>query len=397
LSEIYIHKALSLNDHPPESPNNILKALSFIHNVEFVNFDGDDGSIHLSCDKTTSTPVWSINIHFNSKHYVYSTSRGTLVENHKPCLEIKHSFVLTGVTMEQVFNHLSSINQPMIHIIKGFRDSFVELYDTVSYLYEFYLEFHKSVSVVMDSEIYIIDNSLYLGGILVKPGDTVWVKIDPNQSERYFSILRLLVPFEKSNIRFVNPPSFILSYDDKTIPLVLGNYHNHAILSDPSAVPALPDALLASPVAIKRLNGCGGTDVSLHEDGSILNDLLTNEYPYIIQKSIAVAGANTDSRVFWFNGEFIGVVDRHANGNNLCNMTQGGGFSLGKIDTIFSNKTLAAELTILSQFLSDNKCVIAGIDVLNNTLITEVNISNPSVFKNYINLSKNNFLFNLPV
>ena len=147
-------------------------------------------------------------------------------------------------------------------------------------------------------------------------------------------------------------------------------------------------------MVIKRLNGFGGRDVTIVPATSELEEV-KDDAPYIIEKSIAKEGRNTDSRIFWFNGKLIGVVNRFGENNNLCNMTQGGGIELGDLNKILENQDIKNQIDTITDFLTEKKCLIAGIDVLNFEKITEVNISNPSVFKNYIQLSDNNFLFNL--
>ena len=146
-------------------------------------------------------------------------------------------------------------------------------------------------------------------------------------------------------------------------------------------------------MVVKRLNGFGGRDVafskSIPED---IAELMKEGLPYIIEKSIAKKGLNTDTRIFWYKGNYVGAINKYAKGNNLCNMTQGGEITLGDIDEIISNREIENKLKIISNFLTTKGFVIAGIDVLNGELITEVNVSNPSIFKNYIQMSGNNFL-----
>lgn len=82
----------------------------------------------------------------------------------------------------------------------------------------------------------------------------------------------------------------------------------------------------------------------------------------------------------------MGAVKRFGSNGGVCNMSQGNPHLSIKIDKYL--KTLSSEtlndLRKVSKKLSDLGVFIAGIDVFNDENITEVNISNVSVFKNFI-------------
>ena len=304
------------------------------------------------------------------------------------------NFETTDKELEAIIDKLRLIDKKMTHVIKGESDLFNDLYDTVSFLYDHHLKNHDLINVATDKDINIYKNDLFLGGIKVKEGDTVWVKIDPRQDELYFLTLRLLVPFESQGIEFINPPSLILSFDDKTMPLIAKSYSSQVFINTKKRIKQSLYGLGQTELVVKRLNGFGGRDVAFSEDKpNSISKLMAAEAPYIIEKSIAKKGLNTDTRIFWYKGKLVGAINKYAKGNNLCNMTQGGEITLGDIDEIMSNKKIKEQLEIISTFLGEKGFIIAGIDVLNGELITEVNVSNPSIFKNYINMSGNNFLF----
>ena len=139
------------------------------------------------------------------------------------------TFDATEKEVESFIEKLESENQKMFHIVKGKEDEYNPIYDTVGFVKEHYLNGRCVVNEITDEQISIQDNKLFFGAIQVKSNDVVWIKIDPNQSERYFMTLRMMVPFERDGVVFINPPSVILSYDDKTIPLVTGDVINQRV------------------------------------------------------------------------------------------------------------------------------------------------------------------------
>jgi len=303
------------------------------------------------------------------------------------------NFTTSEDELASIIDHIKLIDKKMVHIIKGDTDLFDELYDTVTFLQDLYLKKQDLVNLITDKDINIYKNDLFLGGIKVNAGDTVWVKVDPKQSESYFLTLRLLVPFESKGVKFVNPPSLILSYDDKTIPLIAGSYSSQVYINTVDRVEQSLYGIGEENLVVKRLNGFGGRDVAFSKSvAEDVSKLMKEELPYIIEKSIAKEGLNTDTRIFWYKGKYVGAINKYANGNNLCNMTQGGEITLGDIDEIIANREIENKLKIISHFLTTKGFVIAGVDVLKGELITEVNVSNPSIFKNYIQMSGHNFL-----
>ena len=303
------------------------------------------------------------------------------------------NFTASKEELASIISHIKLIDKKMVHIIKGDTDLFNDLYDTVGFLHDLYLKKQDLVNLTTDKAINIYKNDLFLGGIRVNSGDTVWVKIDPKQSESYFLTLRLLVPFESKGVKFVNPPSLVLSFDDKTIPLIANSYSSQVYINTIDRVKQSLYGIGEENLVVKRLNGFGGRDVTFAKSvPEVVSELIKEDAPYIIEKSIAKKGLNTDTRIFWYKGNYVGAINKYAKGNNLCNMTQGGEITLGDIDEIVSNREIENKLKIISHFLTTKGFVIAGVDVLNGELITEVNVSNPSIFKNYIQMSGNNFL-----
>jgi len=293
------------------------------------------------------------------------------------------NFRATDAEVERI---IQEENKPVIHIIKGMEDEFSPVYDTVSFLEKLHLDLGDLVSVETDDMIHVIDNQLYLGSKMVREIDTVWVKIDPRQEERYFNILRTLSLFEDS-VNFINKPSLILRYDDKTLPFKILERSGRIVCNESNLVKAFH---CSEPSVVKRMNGFGGRDVHFVKDESEIKEL---DYPVVKEKDISCPeGNNVDTRIFWFQGQFVGAVNRYSNGSKYCNMTQNGTHeSLLLIELDLSGEIIE-ELESVSMFLLSEGFSIAGVDVLNGKEITEINISNPSVYKNYIEDTGDNFI-----
>jgi len=291
-----------------------------------------------------------------------------------------------NASKEEIHKIIDKENKPVIHIIKGSEDNFNPVYDTVSFLEELYLGNGYLVSVETDDMIHVIDNQLYIGSKMVRDIDTIWIKIDPKQEERYFNILRVLSLFE-DEVDFINKPSLILKYDDKTLPFKILKRSGRIVCNKNNLLKAFHDNKSA---VIKRMNGFGGRDVHFIKEKEDIGSL---DYPIVKENDISVPdNNNVDTRIFWFKGKFVGAVNRYSNGSSYCNMTQDGTHKSFKLNDISFSEEISKDLNMVSRFLSENGFSIAGVDVLNGKAITEINISNPSAFKNYIEDTGDNFI-----
>lgn len=279
-----------------------------------------------------------------------------------------------------------------VFILNSENDDFNPIYDTVSFLYEQYFDRNYPVSRVFEEKIRVLNSELFINGLSVQDGDIVWLKIDPRQDESYFLTLKILSLFE-DKINFYNPPSLLLGYDDKFLSLP---YKDFSIINRRDLVSETKYLEKGNNIVLKRLNGFGGKDVSFFESKNLKEQCLESNSPYLIEHDISVLdNQNVDTRIFWFKGKYVGAVNRYSNGHKHCNMTQGGGYKSIDYNTFIQSLSLQLQeyLNTLSARLSSLGIVIAGVDVLNKKQITEVNLSNPSVYKNYIEDTGDNFLF----
>lgn len=282
-------------------------------------------------------------------------------------------------------NRLTGNKSRQTFIIKGDGDFFNPIYDTVSYLDTRYREKGLPSMIVNESDIKIENGILFLSGVKVLKGDKIWLKIDPRQSDSYFNTLRLLSLFE-DEFQFLNPPSAILKYDDKIISYIALNSKFDVCCSEKQVREFLYQK--KKDFVIKRFNGCGGRDVTFSKNKSFEGRVNSAS---VIQEDVT-KDKNIDARVLWYKGIFHGVVYRYADRNSFCNLTQGAKFDAEPFSSSLFSEEINRQLNIVSDFLFLEGVVIAGIDVLNSELLTEVNISNPSVYKNYIEVTKDDFL-----
>lgn len=292
-----------------------------------------------------------------------------------------------------VVEHIEAINEDMVHIIIGENDNDRSLSDNASFLKSYYLGRGKQVNVVLDSEITILNNTLMLGGVEVNSGDTVWVKIDPHAGARYFLVLRMLVPFENLGVLFINPPSLILSYGDKMLPMITGSMAGSMVSSNLNKINMGLYNIKSDMVVVKRVQNWGGEEVWItHKDGENIKKKIDNTLPYILETDIGNNNENINSRVIWYKGDLIGVVDRERFRNDVGRKIRAEDFYWGRLEDVLFDTSLKEQIGALSEFLTKQGFVLAEISVANFKKITKVVVSNPGTIKLYIELSGDNFL-----
>ena len=143
---------------------------------------------------------------------------------------------------------------------------------------------------------------------------------------------------------------------------------------------------------IKPLNGFGGYGIEIDSPKNITKKISSvKSFPIVIEKSHSI-GVDIDSRIFWIDGKFVAVLNRISTEDGLCNICSGGSYELGDLKEIMNIKEIKERLELISIWLKDMNCFIAGVDVINGSYITEVNISNPSAYGEYYLLTKQNLI-----
>ncbi len=307
------------------------------------------------------------------------------------------NFSLSDEVLEKVVELINNIHENIVHIITGRNDEDRSLQDNSRFLKDRYEANNITVNSATDDEIKIIGNTLMLGSAIVIPGDTVWIKIDPNLNNRYYLVLKMLAIFEELGVIFINPPSLILSYDEKIIPLITGNQNNIFAVDD-SAIKGSVYYLKSNNLTVKELGHWGGDEVyfvsgdDADEIYKKTKDKKTNDAPYVIERDIRDGADDINSRLIWYKGKLIGTLERERFPEELDRRIHADEFYVGRMRDIESNSELMHDISKISDFLSDKKCILAEISILNHSKITKVVISNPGSIKMYIEYSGNDFL-----
>ena len=173
----------------------------------------------------------------------------------------------------------------------------------------------------------------------MRENDEIWIKIDPDNSVNYFLTLRLLVPFEKK-FKFINPPSVILSWDDKMIPIIISQTTKSFVNGKAKALEEIGNFADNSDIVIKPLNGFGGYGIEIDSPKNITKKISSvKSFPIVIEKSYSI-GVDIDSRIFWIDGKFVAVLNRISTEDGLCNIHSGGSFELGDLKEIMNIKEI---------------------------------------------------------
>tara|TARA_B100001175_G_C19331040_1_gene552532 strand:- start:335 stop:865 length:531 start_codon:yes stop_codon:yes gene_type:complete len=138
-------------------------------------------------------------------------------------------------------------------------------------------------------------------------------------------------------------------------------------------------------IVIKPIHGYGGKNILFIRN--YLNNYQIEKYllkfdHVMVQKFIPEV-VNGDKRVFIINGVVKGAIRRvPKKGSYLSNIGQGG---LAK-KTKLSKKELNIS-QIVAKSLKNKKIFFAGIDLVSNYLIGDINITSPTGLKNYKDLT----------
>lgn len=211
--------------------------------------------------------------------------------------------------------------------------------------------------------------------------DGVWIRKDPPFDTSYVSLCWLLA-LEENNVPFLNKPSLLLRYHEKMIPL---EAMEKGFLTRDELIPTylptgrrlpVPKDFPTGECITKPWLGFAGKDVSKL-------DSVQSPEPYFFlqpfQKEITRTG---DRRIFILNGEVIGSFTRlPADGDVRANLAAGGRGLLRDM-----NKKEMQIANRLGDYLKEIGIVFAGADMINEK-ISEVNITSPTGFQTYQELS----------
>ena len=213
--------------------------------------------------------------------------------------------------------------------------------------------------------------------IAINEFDAVWIRKDPPFNDRYLSLCWLL-SLEEKNVPIINPPSKLLRYHEKLIPLeaVEAGYLDEKEVI-PTFLPTgkrfnIPKDFPRGEAITKPWLGHGGKDVK-----RLPSPQTPDPWSFLqpLQKEIWHTG---DRRVFILDGEVIGSFVRMPPEGEVKSNIASGGKGILKDMT----KDEAAIAARIADYLKEIGIVFAGVDLLAGK-ISEVNITSPTGFLTY--------------
>ncbi len=213
--------------------------------------------------------------------------------------------------------------------------------------------------------------------IAVNEFDAVFIRKDPPFNDRYLSLCWLLA-LEEKNVPMLNPPSKLVRYHEKLLPLeaVEAGYLRETDII-PTFLPTgkrlnVPKEFPRGEAVTKPWAGFGGKDVKR------LPSPQTPEPWWFLQPLQSEIWQKGDRRVFILDGEVLGSFVRlPPEGEVKANIASGG---RGVLREMTREEADLAERT--AGFLKEIGIVFAGVDMLAGK-ISEVNITSPTGFETY--------------
>lgn len=209
--------------------------------------------------------------------------------------------------------------------------------------------------------------------------DVVVNRLDPPFNTKYLQITQLL-SFLSEKVLQINPPAALRELNEKLLPMQWPEYSSETLIS--SNPEHIYDFVAEHGTAVlKPLNDCSGRGINKLDkhQPKVMNEIKQalgkDQEQWLIQKFIPEVNEG-DKRVYWVNGEVVGMVNRIPQNNSfLANIHQGA-------------KVAATQLTLkerrilknITPFLKQHHIMLAGIDFIGEKL-TEVNITSPSAVR----------------
>ncbi|ETO91809.1 MAG: glutathione synthetase [Candidatus Xenolissoclinum pacificiensis L6] len=224
----------------------------------------------------------------------------------------------------------------------------------------------KVISVNYDSIVF----ESYHNTITLDEYDIVFIRKDPPFDSRYITYLYLL---RSINTMFINDPISILNSPEKIFPF----YSTPTIISE--RIDVIVDFIRENQdVIVKPLYSFGGDSIIfLNEDYPSLKSILKifNERynsPFLIQKYDPLSRIEGDIRVLLLDGEILGFFKRDKAGDIINNIHVGGRCYRVNL----SEKTIMLCKKV-SLFLKEQGINFAGIDIIGDDNLIEINVTSP--------------------
>ena len=239
----------------------------------------------------------------------------------------------------------------------------------------------------------------------------VEVKFYENK-KKYFKIIKKS-KFDLSKAKYVlirqNPP---FNMDYVTSTLLLDAIKNKTtIINDPTSVRNISEKLFSinflkfmpptiftknikeiinfkkkyKKIVLKPIHGYAGKDILFLNDKFNLKKIkkYLNKINHVMAQTFLSGVKKGDKRVFIINGRVKGVIKRIPSKNSiLSNLSQGG----KAFKTTLNSKELKIS-NYVAKKLKQQNIFFAGIDLVSNYLIGDINVTSPTGLKNYYDLT----------
>ncbi len=238
-------------------------------------------------------------------------------------------------------------------------------------------------------------------------------EIELNESKKKFYTVKNIRKIDLSKVQFIlmrqNPP-FNMDYITATFLLEKISYKTK-ILNDPTAVRNMPEKLSSiyftqymppsiftanikeiikfrnkyKKIVIKPTHGFGGNRILFVNSKTKTNKIsrYLNENKHVMVQKFLPQIKLGDKRVFIIDGKVKGAIKRVPKEKSIIsNLSQGGTAIKTKLNTTEMNR--AKKVAI---FLKKNNILFAGIDLISNYLIGDINVTSPTGLKNFKDLS----------
>ena len=239
----------------------------------------------------------------------------------------------------------------------------------------------------------------------------VEVKFYENK-KKYFKIIKKS-KFDLSKAKYVlirqNPP---FNMDYVTSTLLLDTIKNKTtIINDPTSVRNISEKLFSinflkfmpptiftknikeiinfkkkyKKIVLKPIHGYAGKDILFLNDKFNLKKIkkYLNKINHVMAQTFLPGVKKGDKRVFIINGRVKGVIKRIPSKNSiLSNLSQGG----KAFKTTLNSKELKIS-NYVAKKLKQQNIFFAGIDLVSNYLIGDINVTSPTGLKNHYDLT----------
>ena len=238
-------------------------------------------------------------------------------------------------------------------------------------------------------------------------------EVELNENKKKFYTIKNIRKVDLSKVQFIlmrqNPP-FNMNYITATY-LLEKISHKTKILNDPAAVRGIPEKLSSiyftrymppsifttdtkeiikfrkkyKKIVIKPTHGFGGNHIFFVNSKTKINKitryLKVNEH--VMAQKFLPQIKQGDKRVFIIDGKVKGAIKRIPKKKSIVsNLGQGG--------TAVKTKLNKKEINVakkVAYFLKKNNILFAGIDLVSNYLIGDINVTSPTGLRNFKDLS----------